>query len=213
MKIIECEQGSIEWHAARCGKVTASCMADMTAKIKTGYGASRANYMSRLLIERLTGVVAESYESPEMRWGKETEPTARAMYELMHSASVATVGFVLHPEIEMAGASPDGLVGDVGLIEIKCPTSANHVATLLAESVPEKYVKQMQFQMACCDRAWCDFVSFDPRMPGDMQLFVKRIARDEAMISELEGETRKFLAELAKMHADLVGKYRTEEAA
>ncbi len=212
MKIIECTQGSPEWIAARLGKASASRMGDLTAKIKTGYGASRANYMAELLVERLTGQPAEKYTNAAMAWGTEQEPAARQLYELMTDVEVQQVGLVLHPSIEDSIASPDGLVGDVGLIEIKCPNSATHIETLLGAEIDGKYVKQMQWQMACTGRAWCDFVSFDPRLPGEMQMSVARVMRDDAMIRELEAETIKFLAELATKQCALVAKYRAEAA-
>lgn len=212
MKIIECEQGSPEWHAARCGKVTASRIADVTARIKTGYGASRANYMAELLVERLTGQVADGYVSAEMKWGTDTEPQARTVYELINGVTVVRVGLVLHPSIDMAAASPDSLVSDDGLLEIKCPNTATHINTLLSETVPDKYVKQIQWQMACTGRQWCDYVSYDPRMPGDMQLFQRRIMRDDVMIADITGEVVKFLAELDDMMRKLTVKYRAEAA-
>jgi len=189
-------QGSPEWFAIRAGKVTASRMADLTATTRNGYGASRANYMAQLIAERLTGVPQDSYTNAAMQWGTEQEPLARAAYSFHRDAEVTEVGFILHPKIAESGASPDGTVGDVGLVEIKCPNTATHIDTLLSGSVPEKYVKQMQWQMACADRAWCDFASFDPRMPERLRLFVKRIERDDKMIADLEAEVVKFLAEL-----------------
>lgn len=213
MIVIDCEQGSDEWKAARLGKVTASRVSDMTAKTKTGWGASRANYAAELVAERLTGQPVDRFTNAAMDWGSEQEAAARAVYEVLHDARVQLVGCVVHPSIDTALASPDGLVGDDGLIEIKCPNTATHIETLLSETVPEKYVKQMQFQMACTGRAWCDFVSFDPRMPGDMQMWVKRIARDDAMIADLEKETRVFLADVAATVDALVSKYRTLQAA
>ena len=190
-------QGSEEWFAARCGKATASRIADIVAKTRTGWGASRANYEAQLIAERLTGVPAESYTNAAMQWGIETEPQARAAYEFVHDVEVKEVGFVDHPTIPMAGASPDGLVEDGGLIEIKCPNTATHIATLLDASIPGKYVKQIQWQLACTQREWCDFVSFDPRMPESMRLFVDRIYRDEDWINELENDVRSFLDQVA----------------
>lgn len=213
MIIIDVEQGTEAWKAARLGKVTASRVADMTAKTKTGWGASRANYAAELVAERLTGSPVDRFTSAAMDWGSEHEAAARAMYEFMNDAPVVLVGCVMHPAIDMALASPDGLVGDDGLVEIKCPNSGTHIDTLLSETIPEKYKKQMMFQMACTGRAWCDFVSFDPRMPGDMQMFVKRVHRDELIIAELEKETRVFLAEVAATVDALVAKYRQAEAA
>lgn len=202
MKIIDCTQGTPEWHKARAGRVTASKIADLTARTKTGFSASRANYLADLIAERLTGAVAEGFTNAAMQWGTEKEPEARAAYEFMTDQSVTQVGFVIHPTIEASGCSPDGLVGDVGMVEIKCPNTATHLETLLGGTVPEKYIKQMQWQMRCCNRTWCDFVSYDPRLPARMQLFVQRVARDDAMLAEIEAQVIDFLAELdAKVKA------------
>jgi putative phage-type endonuclease len=190
------EQGTDEWFAARIGKVTASRVADVIAKTKTGYSTSRDNYMAQLICERLTGQKGESFTNAAMQWGTETEPLARISYEVAQNVLVDQVGFVSHPKILMAGASPDGLVGDNGLLEIKCPNTATHIDTLLSETVPGKYNTQMQFQMACTDREWCDFVSFDNRLPTELQLFVKRVPRDNVFIRLIEGEIVQFIAEL-----------------
>lgn len=190
------EQGSPEWHALRCGKVTASRVADVIAKTKSGPSASRATYMGQLIAERLTGVVAESYTNAAMQWGTETEADARAAYEFYTGNTVAEVGFLTHPAIQMSGASPDGLVGDTGLVEIKCPNTATHIETLLSGTVPTKYRTQMMWQMACSTREWCDFVSFDPRMPEHMRLFIKRVEWDDATGLELTSEVARFLREL-----------------
>lgn len=198
-------QGSPEWFAIRCGKVTASKMADMTAKTKSGWGASRGNYMAQLIVERLTGKPVETYSNAAMQWGTETEPQARAAYCFMHDAEVVEVGFVAHPTIADSGASPDGLIGDDGMIEIKCPNTATHIETLLGEAVEGKYIKQMQWQMACTGRKWCDFASFDPRLPAELQLKVIRVNRDDGLIAELEKETVSFLAELTEKLAKLEG--------
>ena len=190
------EQGSPEWFAQRLGKVTASRVADVIAKTKTGYSASRENYMAQLVCERMTQTVAESYTNAAMQWGTETEPLARAAYEAHVDVLVDEVAMIQHPTIEASGASPDGLVGDDGQIEIKCPNTATHIDTLLSQQAPAKYVTQMQWQMACTGRKWCDFVSFDPRMPKELQLFIKRIDRDDAYIDMLEKEVVSFLKEL-----------------
>lgn len=193
---IDLIQGSDEWLAARCGKVTASRMADLLAKTKTGYGASRANYMAELIAERLTGQPAERFTSPAMQWGTANEGDARSAYEFHADCDVAEVGFVPHPGILMAGASPDGLVADDGLVEIKAPLTSTHIETLLTGVIQSKYIKQMMWQMACTDRLWCDFVSYDCRMPDELRLFVKRVPRDDALIEEMEREVRSFLIEL-----------------
>jgi putative phage-type endonuclease len=196
-------QGTPEWTQARLGRVTASRIADVVARTKTGWGASRLNYMADLIAERLTGVAVEGFKSAAMQYGTETEPMARAEYEFFRDVEVAPGGFVLHPKIEMAGASPDGLVGADGLVEIKCPMTKAHIDTLLGASVPGDYAKQIQWQMACTGRAWCDFVSFDLRMPEDLRLFVRRVERDDAAIADLEKEVEVFLAELAEKEAKL----------
>jgi putative phage-type endonuclease len=190
------DQGTEEWFTIRIGKVTASRVADVIAKTKTGYSASRDNYMAQLVCERLTGQKGESFTNAAMQHGTETEPLARAAYEALKDVLVDEVGFVPHPTIEMAGASPDGLVGEDGLLEIKCPNTATHIDTLLSESVPSKYFTQMQFQLSCTGRKYCDFVSFDNRLPPELQLFVKRVPRDEVFIRLIESEIVQFLAEL-----------------
>jgi len=206
-------QGSPEWFAARLGKVTASRVADVIAKTKTGWGASRANYMAELIAERLTGESAPAFTNAAMQWGTEKEPDARAAYEFRTDADVVQVGFVNHPTVAMSGASPDGLIGDDGLVEIKCPNTSTHIDTLLGQSVPSKYITQMQWQMACTGRAWCDFVSYDPRMPEAMRLFVHRVERDAAMIASLEADVSAFLAEVEKKASDLTSRYATKKAA
>jgi putative phage-type endonuclease len=190
------EQGTPEWFAQRLGKVTASRVADIMAKTKTGVSASRGNYLAQLVAERLTGQSADTFKSGAMQHGTETEPQARMVYEAETGQIVTEVAMINHPTIEMSGASPDGFVGTDGLVEIKCPNTSTHIATLLADKAPSGYMAQMQWQMACTGRAWCDFVSFDPRMPDDMQLFIKRVPRDEVLIAEYEAEVIKFLAEV-----------------
>lgn len=190
------EQGSPEWFAQRLGKVTASRVADVIAKTKTGYSTSRENYMAQLVCERMTGVVVESYTNAAMAHGTETEPLARAAYEALKDVLVDEVAFINHPTIANSGASPDGMIGEDGLLEIKCPNTATHLETLRTKKVPTKYNTQMQWQMASTGRKWCDFVSFDNRLPEHLQLFVARVKRDEAYIAELEQEVSKFIKEL-----------------
>ena len=204
------EQRSPEWYAARLGKVTASRVADIIAKTKSGYSTSRANYMAELVCERLTGKQGDFYQNAAMVWGTETEPMARSAYEAHSGNLVTETGLVLHTSIADAGASPDGLIDEDGLVEIKCPNTSTHIDTLLDEKVPSKYVTQIMWQMACTERKWCDFVSFDPRMPEHMQLFVKRIERDDDMIVELEREVEKFLVELEYKITTLDQLYKKE---
>jgi putative phage-type endonuclease len=191
------EQRSDDWFAARLGKVTASSLHKVLAKTKTGYGADRGNYMTQLVLERVTGNKADSFSSAAMQWGVDQEPFARAAYETTQGVMVDETGFIQHPTIEMAGASPDGLVGDDGMVEIKCPESKTALECWLSDNpVESKYFAQMQWQMRCADRSWCDYVVFDPRMPAKAQLFVKRVERDDAWLETTEAEVIKFLAEV-----------------
>lgn len=204
MNVLDFPQGSSEWLAARAGKVTASRICDVIAKIKTGEAAARRDYRAQLVAEILTGKPQEDgYINAEMQWGIEQEQLARAAYEMVADCLVDTVGLVLHPKIERAAASPDGLVGADGLIEIKCPKTATHLQYLMDGAVPSKYQPQMLWQMACTGRMWVDFVSFDPRLPKDMALLRVRLARDEAKISELEREVEVFLSDVDKMLATI----------
>ena len=189
------EQRTDEWFAARIGKVTASRVADVIAKTKSGYGAGRANYLADLVVERLTGQKAQGFSNAAMEWGTEQEPHARAAYSAKTGILVEEVGFIDHPTVAMSGASPDGFAEE-GLIEVKCPNTATHLEYVLAELPPLKYFTQMQWQMACTGRPWCDFVSFDPRLPERLQLLIVRVPRDDVYIAMLEAEVKKFLAEL-----------------
>ena len=197
------EQRTEEWFAARMGKVTASRVADVIAKTKTGYSTSRENYLAQLVCEVLTGKPAESFTNAAMQWGVDQEPLARAAYESHQNVLVDEVGFLTHPTIWESGASPDGLVGELGMVEIKCPNTATHIDTLLTQTVPGKYNTQMQWQMACAGRHWCDYVSFDPRMPSDLQLFVKRVEYDPPYVAMLEKEVMQFLGDLDNKVAQL----------
>lgn len=190
------EQGSDAWKAMRCGKVTASRVADVAARTKSGWGASRANMMATIIAERLTGQPADSYTTGPMLWGIEKEPEARAAYEWYSGNDVELIDFTSHPEIEMAGASPDGLVSADGMAEFKCPNTATHIETLLTGKIADKYIKQMMWQMACAKRQWVDFGSFDPRMPEEHRLWVKRVERDDKLIASLEADVIEFLAEV-----------------
>ena len=189
------EQRTDDWFAARLGKVTASRVADVIAKTKTGYGAGRANYMADLVVERLTGQKASSFSNAAMEWGTEQEPNAKAAYAAKTGILVEDVGFIDHPTVAMSGASPDGLAED-GLVEIKCPNTATHLEYIFDGKPPQKYVTQMQWQMACAGKPWCDFVSYDPRLPERLQLLVVRVLRDDDYIKMLEQEVNTFLQEL-----------------
>ena len=188
------EQRSEEWFQARLGKVTASRVADVLAKIKSGESASRRNYKIQLVSERLTGEKQETYINQAMQDGIDREFYAREIYVQQHG-EVEEVGFIQHPTLE-AGASPDGLVGDDGLIEIKCPLGTTHTETLMTQEVPSKYIPQIQFQLLCTGRKWCDFISYNPMFPEHLQLFVKRVDADPVYQKELEVEVGKFLDEV-----------------
>lgn len=213
MNILDVIQGTPEWLAARSGSLGASQVADALAKTKTGWGASRKNLHAQLVTERLTGRPTDSFCSPAMQWGKDCEAQARAMYSFVSGNDVLEIGLALHPTIVGTHASPDGLVGDDGCLEIKCPNSSTHIETLTGAGIADRYVKQMQWQMAICERQWCDFVSFDPRLPDEMQLFVQRIERDDTLIAEIETEVTAFLAEVDATVADLRERYLQREAA
>ena len=196
------EQRTEEWFSARLGKVTASRVADVLAKIKSGESASRKNYKMELVVQRLTGKAGESFTNAAMEWGTEQEPFARMAYEAHTGTFVKEEGFVDHPTIEGFGCSPDGIVGE-GLIEIKCPNTANHIETVLENKAPSKYIPQMQCQMAVTGAKWCDFVSFDPRVPEDLQLFVVRVERDQEYIDSMEVEVKQFLSEVLDLFNQL----------
>jgi len=188
------EQGTDAWKQLRKGKVTASRVADIIAKTKTGYSTSRDKYMTQLLLERLTGTIAESYTNAAMEHGIEQEPFARAAYESKMGVLVDEVAFVNHPTIEQSGASPDGIVGE-GLVELKAPMSHTHLESILG-GIDDQYKVQVNWQMACTGAKWTDLCSFDPRFPAELQLVIKRFERDDAFIATLEKEVIKFLAEL-----------------
>lgn len=199
-------QGSDEWFAARIGCVTASRVSDVMAKTKSGYAASRANYMMELLCQRLTGKREEGFTSAAMLRGTELEPAARACYEAESGLLVVECGLVLHPEIDGLGASPDGLVGDDGLLEIKAPNTATHIEFIRTGKPKSEYQWQMLCQMACTGRQWCDFVSYDDRLPPALQYHSVRMERDDNRIAEMVLEVTKFLAELAELEQDMRGR-------
>lgn len=197
------EQGSVEWHNQRLGKVTASRISDVMAKTKTGYGASRKNYMMELLCQRLTGRKEEGYINAAMQRGTDLEPMARGMYEGLNGVLVVETAFVDHPVIPMTGASPDGLVGEEGLIEIKCPNTAQHVEFLRTGEIDNGYKLQMLWQIVCTDRSWCDFVSYDDRMPQELQYKCVRYTPNGDEIGNVAQEVKKFLAELDALEIEM----------
>lgn len=197
MKVIDAVQGSPEWLASRAGRVTASMVSATLMKPET---AGYRDYQAQLVAEILTGKPQGSdYTNVHMQFGTDTEPLARSAYEAETGFSVDEVGLCIHPTIERSGASPDGLVGDSGLVEIKCPKPATHLAYLIAGVVPAGYKNQMMWQMACTERNWCDFVSFRPDLPENLQLFVVRFKRDEKEIEKLQTAVLSFLAAADEM--------------
>jgi hypothetical protein len=201
-----------EEHAlARVGKLTASRFPDAVAKTKTGWGASRERYKGELVAERMTGLPYEQYRSAAMERGNDMEPRARAAYAFRRDVNVELVGFVPHPTIEMAGCSPDGLIGSDGLVEFKCPDTHTHLNTRIGRlKIDNDYMLQMYWQMACTGRQWCDFVSFDDRVPRYAQLYIKRIHRLQEQIDLMEDQARIFLAEV---EADFIAQQQIGEAA
>lgn len=191
------EQRSEEWYQQRLGKLTASCMGDMLATISGGKpAASRANLLARLVCERLTGRPTDMFESSDMRRGAELEPAALAAYEAVTGALVAPASFVDHPSIAMFGASPDGLIGDDGLLETKCLNAANHIQILKGGSL-SKYLPQVYTQMACAKRSFVDLAFFHPDFPEALQLKIFRISTVDAELKRIENEAERFLAEVA----------------
>jgi hypothetical protein len=215
MNTIDLIQGSPEWRLARSGKATGSRIADVVAKVKSGdWGASRKNYRAELVVERLTGIPTEGYVSKEMQWGTDREPEARRLYSFLTDAAVVQVGFVPHPRIAMTGCSPDGLVGDKGLVQFKCPNTAQHLDVWDTGKIADIYIKQMTWEMICTERDWCDFVSYDPRvLVPEMQLYVQRVPRDAELVATLEREIPVFLAEVAEQVERLRAKVGLVEAA
>lgn len=212
MNIIQCEQGTHEWFQARAGKITASEVCDAISFLKRASkngtkgdsSEARENYKVAIVSEILSGECdLDGYISKCMKEGTENEPFARAAYEVRYDVSVEKVGFVIHPTIERSGASPDGLVGGDGGIEIKCPKTKTHLRYLSAGILPPEYEAQVMWNLACTGLDWWDFVSFDDRLPSRYKLFVKRVQRDEARIKEIEDGVRQFLAEVDEMIVNL----------
>jgi hypothetical protein len=200
------EQGTDAWRAARCGMITASRCAHILATIKNGKeeGAKRINYRAELVAEILTGVpTPEPYITPEMRWGLAQEPFARAAYEMQYDVMIESVGFVTHPDFIRFGCSPDGLVGEDGMVQIKCPSTSTHLATILSGKIPLEHAAQMLAELACTGRDWNDFVSFDPRLPRHLQLFVRRFHRNQVLVEKLEENVVQFNAEIEDVLAQL----------
>ncbi len=202
------EQQTQEWRDARAGKITASRIGDVLTKPRKGQKESitRRNYRAQLICEILTGkATQDEYQSWDMKLGIEREPYARAEYEIKTGTVVNLAGFVAHPSIPRAGASPDGLIGQDGLVQFKCVKTATHLDWLKEKIVPVEHRGQMYFEMACTGRQWSDFVSYEPNLPPQLQLFIVRLKRDEVAISEIETEVRKLNAEIDEIIQRLTG--------
>lgn len=207
MKVMDVVQGSPEWLMARCGCVTASRVADVITKLKSGkYSEKRDKYLMDVVIERITGRMVEKYVSPAMDFGIDNEPLAKAAYEAETENQIDSVGIVYHSSIEWFAASPDGLVGTDGLVECKCPNTSTHLSYMLNGEVPLDYMPQMMAQMSCTERKWCDFVSYDPRLPRNLQFFCRRFHRDEKLISLMEAEVKAFLEEVVLKLGELANR-------
>lgn len=211
MIILDVIQGSQEWLSARAGSLGASAIHEALAKTKSGWGASRANIKARLVAERLTGAPQDTFSNAAMQWGRDQEGNARNAYEFIHGVTVQEVGMVIDPDLPGTHASPDGLVGDDGLVEIKAPNTSTHIETLLGGPIADRYIKQMQWQMRMCNRQWCDFASYDPRLPDEMKLHVRRVMRDDDLIAEIEAAAVVFLDEIAATVTELENIYRKAE--
>jgi len=194
-KYLNIEQGSESWLRIRLGKVTASRVADVMAKTKTGVSASRGNYLIELALQRVTGVIEASYTNDAMQWGKDNEQTARTAFEVAHNVFVDQVAFVDHPTIKDFGCSPDGIIGD-SLLELKCPYQSAVHWSYFKDGCPSKYYTQIQAQMSCTGAKSVWFVSFDPRMPPRSQLYIEEVMRDADFIEKLESEVKQFLNEV-----------------
>lgn len=213
MNPLELTQNTEEWLKYKCGRLGGSSIADMLTRTKTGWGAGRKNLAARLVAERLTGCPTETYKSKAMEYGSETEAEACNMYAWEKDVDPIIVGYVDHPTIAWAGCSPDRLIGQDGMIQTKCPNTATHIESLLGGSIDGYYLKQMQWEMGCTGRKWNDFVTYDKRLPPEMQLHVTRVWRDDAMITDLEREARIFLSEVEETVNQLRSKYSLQDAA
>jgi putative phage-type endonuclease len=207
-------QQTPEWFEARLGKLTASRYSDAVAKTRSGWGVSRERYLAELVTERLTGLPYPSFQSSDMKWGNEMQPRAAAEYSFLRDVDITEVGFVPHPTIEMSGASPDGLIGDDGLIEIKCPATHTMIGYLRGAATPIEYILQIQWQLICTGRQWCDLVVYDPRLPVRLQMLIRRIRRlEDPVIATMEENARDFLDEVALAHEELEIMRQQKEAA
>lgn len=201
------QQHDDAWFAMRAGKITGSRFSDLMAVTRSGPSASRANLIATLAVERLTGQCVETYQNDAMRRGSELEPEARAAYEAETGELVTEVAFVIHPRLTFVGVSPDGIIGDDGLVELKCPAAmAKHLDALLTGKHADEYAWQVQGQLFVTGRSWCDVASYDPRYPDGLRLAIKRVERDEIAIKKLELECIKADGEITVLVNELEAK-------
>lgn len=193
MIIHECDQRTEEWHALRLGRITGTGFSKVLAK---GQGKTRKSYMLQLAAERLTGESEDSYINEDMKRGMELEDEAFEFYEGVNLTPVQKVGFVERDE--WIGVSPDGLIGDDGLLELKCPRSTTHLTNIMDNRMPPTYKAQVQGQIWVCEKEWCDFTSYDPRVK-DKKMFTFRVFRDDNYLDNLEKECYTFVNELKEM--------------
>jgi len=202
------QQGSEEWLQARLGLPTASRMSDLLARTKSGWGAGRQNLMSELLCERLTNQPYERFVSGDMMRGMELESEAVVAYEIEAGEVTQTCGFIQHPWIKESGASPDRLIADDGVLEVKCPKTATHLKYLLDGEPPADYIPQMVWQLACTRRRWVNFVSYDPRLPEDLRLFIVRFEPNWSVVEQQEQAVERFLYELHELESKVRSRRR-----
>lgn len=204
-ELIAVEQGSPEWDKARLGLATASRFKDVLATTKAGgESAARKNYRAELVVEQLTGLSGERYTNRFMEFGSDTEALARVEYMLKSGNDVEEVGMLKHPTLA-AGASPDGLIGQDGGLEIKVQQIASHIEALRTGEVPKQFIDQVYGNLWISGREWWDYCSYAPELPENAQLFIKRVLRDNAYIEMLEGAVRTFLAEVEEEVAFIRG--------
>jgi hypothetical protein len=208
MPVIDCEQGSPVWLKAREGRITASRIVDVLSYLKKGgESQKRIDYRLDLVAERLTGQAEEHVVSKEMKWGTETEPFARGAYEMHSGVMVDQVGFIVHPTMDYFGGSPDALVGADGVYEAKCPKTTTHLEWMMAGVLPTEHEPQCMTNIAVSEREWCDFMSYDPRLPEDLRKFIVRLYRDDKRIAEIEAEVKRFEESIQ----ELIHKLRNHE--
>jgi len=201
------QQGSEEWLQATAGSCGSSDAPRIVRKTDKGYSADRGTLLGEKVLEKLTGRRTDRPKTQAMQNGIDREPVARIGYSIKYNIEVEQVPFVPHPLIVGAHCSPDGYVGELGLVEIKCPEAKKHIEVLITEAIPKDHMEQMMWQMACTGRQWCDYVSFHPGFPKEMSMWVKRVPRVETHIKDLESEVKTFIKEINAKVSKLTARY------